>query len=432
MNTISYGDVYFLKSPFKSTVSPEHAKHVSYMLGTVSARPVVVVREPFHWDTYMDIEVAPAVNNENAPGIKMESLDRYGYKTGITYNFTPHTLHSIPPSRLGRYVGRFNADELAQLDEVMDWVWSRHCTGPIPECYKDAVSRPEIPRVPMSDSRDHMLMLTADMVLYDCGTDRHSAEGPKLITTLDIDDSCTTSPVIFPKIHNDSNFHPKVNQPAPLPVPQPICHTFPPSIFDKDVLVKHASNFRISESISNRAKPPISAFTSAELANICGTFPETDTEPVFDYYTKMTPYDVFILGVRLPTHTLIQITGLTYNQTRLLKCLCNLANTVNYPSMGALDNNVEDAIVNVVTEALSSDATAKPTLKQRQEEYIKTCRDEYINKLRPYLSETKILTIPESLVPMFFELPMYIIKANYRGKKFTSVYKNAMEYYHGK
>lgn len=56
MQAIRAGDLYFLQSPFSSGMAKDAIgtaqieKRLSYLLGTVSSRPAVVIRPPAWWD----------------------------------------------------------------------------------------------------------------------------------------------------------------------------------------------------------------------------------------------------------------------------------------------------------------------------------------------------------------------------------------------
>lgn len=58
MQAIRAGDLYFLQSPFSSGIvkdaigTSQMEKRLSYLLGTVSSRPAVVIRPPAWWDRY--------------------------------------------------------------------------------------------------------------------------------------------------------------------------------------------------------------------------------------------------------------------------------------------------------------------------------------------------------------------------------------------
>ena len=74
MKKIRIGDIYITRRVLKSSVSLEHEKQLSYMLGTISARPVIVIREPMAWDRFGNVTVIPALTKED-PAFLVSGVD---------------------------------------------------------------------------------------------------------------------------------------------------------------------------------------------------------------------------------------------------------------------------------------------------------------------------------------------------------------------
>lgn len=147
MQTIREGNLYFLESPFHfrppTDESTDLEKRLSYLLGTVSARPAVVVRAPSWWDRFNTVTVIPALS-KGKPAITYSLKDRYGHVTGAVYPFVPHNPHTIPVSRLGKYIGSLDRAELDELLYAFMWVHNPDMQMdrkkyPVPDCYKDLV-----------------------------------------------------------------------------------------------------------------------------------------------------------------------------------------------------------------------------------------------------------------------------------------------------
>lgn len=140
MQAINLGDVYFCESPFTNSVGAKADKKLSYLLGTVSQRPVIVIRPPMAWDIYGQVEVLPALSYSK-PAITFKMYDRFGYLSEADYSFAPHTTHSIPVNRLGRYIGRLSDEELSELMYAYHWIhdtaMQQDKSNPVPECYKE-------------------------------------------------------------------------------------------------------------------------------------------------------------------------------------------------------------------------------------------------------------------------------------------------------
>lgn len=142
MQAVNVGDVYFCESPFANSVGTKTDKKLAYLLGTVSQRPVVVIRAPAAWDIYGQVEVLPSLSYSK-PAITFKMFDRFGYLSDSDYSFAPHTTHSLPVNRLGRYIGRLSDEELEEIMYAYRWIhdpmMQRDKDFPVPPCYQDYV-----------------------------------------------------------------------------------------------------------------------------------------------------------------------------------------------------------------------------------------------------------------------------------------------------
>ncbi|MDE6040595.1 MAG: type II toxin-antitoxin system PemK/MazF family toxin, partial [Muribaculaceae bacterium] len=177
MQAIRAGDLYFLQSPFSSGIvkdaigTSQMEKRLSYLLGTVSSRPAVVVRPPMWWDRYNTVTVIPALT-KGKPAIVLKLDDRYGFETEAEYPFVPHNPHTIPVARLGRYIGSLSGNELATLLHAFKWIhdplMQEDQTIEVPEIYRDVWARQHLPKS-WKDNRDAradvQISLTPTLVL---------------------------------------------------------------------------------------------------------------------------------------------------------------------------------------------------------------------------------------------------------------------------
>ena len=168
MQTIREGNLYFLESPFHfkppTDESTELEKRLSYLLGTVSARPAVVIRAPSWWDKFNTVTVIPALS-KGKPSIVYNLKDRYGHQTQASYPFVPHNPHTIPVSRLGKYIGSLDRDELDELIYAFKWIhdpeMQRNPACEVPLIYQDLVKQD----TPMSWKRNRDARSNVDLLI---------------------------------------------------------------------------------------------------------------------------------------------------------------------------------------------------------------------------------------------------------------------------
>lgn len=415
MRSISAGDVYYLTSPFHSTVDPTHEKKLAYLLGTISSRPVVIIRPPVHWDEYSTVTVIPSLSH-GKPGIHISSQDRYGYSGQSSFIFMPHTVHTIPVGRLGRHIGHLSAKE---FNEILDaFIWSHNqelmddSTCPIPKCYREVATK-EIPSSvdfwAKHTNVDIGLSVDNNMVLHSTEEATKDMDG----VVLDIDYSRAITPTVAEKLSSDPNYQPLSQKES--------TGKFPPSIFSEDTLNRVADRFTLSpryfgpNAITTR-DPAV--LTDVESATIRGELSSFDYKGLLDYYKTMQPFDAFMLGPRLPTSVLAKISNHTIRETTVLKRLCTF--------LRDLSENEYQERLNAINTSKEVAAAPESTVKPASSIWD---TKENLARLQPYLNETKIHKIPVSLQKVFLGMPAYTIKRAYRGKSFQLNYTKAVEMY---
>lgn len=418
MQAITTGDVYYLRSPFTSNVSQIHEKKVAYMLGTVSSRPAVVIRAPYHWDTYSTVTVLPSLTRGN-PAIEYSIRDRYGYINDADYKFVPHTPHSIPVGRLGRYIGRLSEKELQELLYAFKWIHDPYMqndpkTYPIPECYREAFSED----IPTIDS-EHPVPITK--ITIDENMILHADQYNKtvLTTPLDIDIEHSISPEAAEALADKSEYH-----------YNPSKTEFPDSIFKTEDLCKYAQGFDISKRFYKGSDNPLtkrdmSVLTKDELFSIYGSsYSPYEWGLVTDIYEKMTAFDSILLGSRLPTVVLKKLLQFNGREVYMLKKLCTILKNIK-------PDEYESRLKRQEEQKAGKKSVEQPySLPQdnsinKSPEAIKR----YIAELRPYLSDARIMVIPKELQEKFTTVPAYMIKQAYHGKKFKYFYMKALQKY---
>lgn len=444
MQNISAGDVYFLASPFHSTVSPQHEKKLAYLLGTVSARPAIVVRPPAFWDEYSTVDVIPSLTN-GKPSITLSLNDRFGYKTAADYNFMPHTTHTVPIGRLGRYIGHLTDAEYAEIMYAFHWVHDRRMIAnpdmyAVPECYREVMNR-ETPPVSAFHAKDCRFNIDHNMVIHAEGSNTKDLDG----VALSVNFARSITPTVAAKLERDPDYHPStpvitqksvqetvaINDAAPATVTKtngtgttkPAEINFPPSTFDQVTLSRVAKDYTLFEKYYPGPKqlevrnPAV--LTPDEIKEIRGDVGANRMKDLIAYYETFTPFDAWCLGPYLPTSTLSKMIGFTIRETAALKRLCTFFK-------GMSENAYRDRL-----DEMNKPDTSAPTQsgdsanRQLTQPQIR----EILTKLSPYLTEDKIDKIPQKLRPDFLAVPQYAIKRAYTGKGFSTAYARAVSVY---
>lgn len=432
MQAIRAGDLYFLESPFHADI--EHGskveKRLSYLLGTVSSRPAVVIRAPEWWDQFNTCTVIPALSKGD-PACVFHFNDRYGYRTAYDYPFVPHNPHTIPVSRLGRYIGSLDHEELEELLYAFKWIHDplmrRDNTLAIPAVYQNVMAK-EVPPKSWKVNRD----ARSDVVLRIKKED--DANGLKIVSE--------TNPEVsgFPisKMINDrmtDETRRAVEEepdyiPAQTPLPDsvptavneiavPVEKDFPESIFSKDVLTRVAGRFTISDAYYNNDKtirnPDV--LTKEEADEIRGEQSMFTFNTLVEYYKKLTPLDAYILGPRLPLTVLAEITELDRESAVILKKMCNIMRDMS-------DEEYDQRIsAHVATRCRQIVAERATDTSASSEDDI----TEKIKKLKPYLSAKKIETLPDELASILLDVPMYRLQKAWSGPQFKIMYKKVQD-----
>lgn len=430
MQKISVGDVYYLKPVLNSTVSPEHAKQIAYLLGTVSERPCVVIRAPIAWDPYGEVEVLPGLSSAK-PTLTFHMHDIYGY-LGCDYPFAPHSAHTVSIARLGRYIGHLTMPELKELLYAYHWIHDPFMQMdtekfPIPECYKEAYEKlPELESHP-EEPKHHYEAITVDK-------DLTIVNGPCKGAKLDINLQNATNP------HFAEQVVERGVVPTPVaPAPEEAAHTeepqeadtegtvitFPVSVFSLDNLKKYAGKFKyppIYYSNRVKVKDDLSILTNEEKDKIIANVSDDVYRNVTKIYKTLKPVDRDILAVRLPTSHLAKLLHINMMTAACLKRLCNVMFAItddDYDSRLAKKDDVnqyEQELRHIVEEKF----------KLRYPTYMdyNIIRRE-LNNLRPYLNKNGIMNIPKNLMASFICIPTSAVRKAFTGKLHQMVYADA-------
>lgn len=445
MQAISAGDLYFLQSPFTSGIANDaeeqskQEKRLSYLLGTVSSRPAIVIRPPAWWDRFNTVTVIPAIT-KGKPAIVLRLNDKYGFETDAEYPFVPHNPHTIPVARLGRYIGRLDDDELAEILYAFEWIhdpiMQRDKTIDVPKIYRDVFAKAHPPKSwsKNQDARSAIKIGFGDDMRLQSPT-HPEVNGLEFGTAL--------GKFVDPKINSDKGFVPvesalpDVLEPDDITKEEtdmskengarvPVEKGFPKSIFSTDDLWKVASRFTIDESYYDGSilrRDPI-VLTEAEQDKIFKGVGKMSKSILLDSYIKMTPFDAFLLGPRLPLPVVAELLDITRDEAHSMKLLCNTMR-----SMTEEDYQVRIAAQSTPKQEDPTDERAEVINSGVESKFDMAAASEKLAKLRPYLDAKNVMKIPAKLQDDFVSMPQFMIQRAWKGPQFKTFYKKAIAHY---
>lgn len=441
MQAIRAGDLYFLQSPFSSGIvkdaigTSQMEKRLSYLLGTVSSRPAVVIRPPAWWDRYNTVTVIPALS-KGKPAYVCKLDDRYGFETEAEYPFVPHNPHTIPVSRLGRHIGSLSADELAELLYAYKWIhdplMQEDTTLPVPDIYRDVWNKKHIPPS-WKDNRDARADVRISLnerleVTSETNPELNGFRLGDAIGGIFTDPAFVHEPDFIPteSVLPDSTHTKEEISMSSKKNAVPVEKAFPASIFSNNDLWKVASRFTIDDKFYDgdvETRDPV-VLNGAELDKIFGDSPRHLREDIMDIYRKMTPFDAYILGPRLPLLTLAGLLDIRRNDTHMLKMLCN--------TMRDMEQSEYDSRLNALhgtANKTSINADARDADKAAPDKIDMGAAAEHLSKIRQYLNAKSIMNIPAKYVDDFLATPAFMVQRAWKGPQFKANYQKAVTRY---
>lgn len=421
MQAIKPGDVYFLKSPIKMA-EPAHEKKLAYLLGTVSARPVVVIRPPMWWDDYSTVTVVPAITDAKY-AIVYDMEDRYGMISENNYPVTPHTPHSIPISRLNRYIGSLDQKEFDTLMYAFKWIHDPQMqkTDPIPACYKSVMGPGTI--IPKARNRKPrvtpVLYIDENNVIHIKG---HEGIIMDMDTPIDGLPEAVNEPEKFELVDSDSAEAVKTAEPKSNVVVG--MNRFPKSIFMEDDLNEVAGRFDIDADFFDEdcpiIKKDIKCLSDAEMDVIMRDLTPVKEQEVIDLYNSMYSIDANLFGPHLPTSVLCRLCKMPVNSIVALKKLCSVLRDMPMADYNSRMTAAKEKSKKTPQPVVAEDKAEKPLTIHLEKDQRKI--QEIINRLRPYLTSKTMNGIPRERYVDFLKCPLYAIKRAYTGKGFQTMY----------
>lgn len=447
MKSIAPGSVYILKSPFKSTVSELHEKKLSYMLGTLSCRPVLIMRAPMPWDIFDQVTVIPSLSKQR-PAINIKLEDNYGEISDIEYNFIPHSPHTIPINRLGKYVGRLDEAEFQEILYAYKWIMDPYMQAnkkyPIPACYQtDNLNRRTVPDTRIDFTRlcidDHMTIHSDDPQL----------DGAKL----DLDFTSCVSSYMCNKVVNDSTYHVDMDHDSPNMDTITAEEDIEPcdDMVNEELIVNRSSfNSEIVTMIMQKLPSSvdiITEFTNAtnhtkyapiSIENDTDVYNQLfgklkgydrknlDVNNVIKIFNKLSAVDVYFLCANVSTRVICTACRVPMAEAAAIKRLCTYVSSLEEPDafhkISIHTCFPAPSCSNSYNSEDSFDTRYPPVTDYKEATTM-------IRPIRKYLNDIQISVIPEHLIRDFVRIPEKLIKKFYVGSGFEHNYSAAISKY---
>jgi len=430
MQAISRGEVYYVGSPFKcNPTDPNQVrkeKRLAYLVGSVSARPVLVIREPKIWDSLGTVVVLPALSHEK-PAFSVEMFDRYCHFSMI-YKFCPHMPHTIPVSRLGRYIGRLSPVELEEVTQAFNWIMGDGTGEDIPPMYREVVAngyrlshenRTSPPPLPTLYATCNSATKTTTI------STEHGTKDPlEMTVTFDMD------AVVMPSEQDLAleDLYGKKKPTRVWTISAEDNARWPDSTVSEFQLKKYANEFSIPERFyATNPKLTTDMLTDDEENEIRGgALSGYDYQCITDTYKNLTYFDQTFLAPRLPALAIADVFHIPSSYVNAFKVLANIM--LEMVKSGEYSRRIAEAESHVETV----DSSENDTADSPDGDDSIVLDPSYYEELRPYMNEKQICSVPEKLQTLFVQAPTWILKAMYTGKSFKYRYGEAMSRYANK
>lgn len=323
-------------------------------------------------------------------------------------------------------------DELAELLYAFEWIHNplmqRDESCEVPAIYRDVFNKKTLPPswTENRDARsDIRIGINPDLVLEsDTNPELNGFNIGKAVgifvdpaTTMPTDDFIPTESVLPDSTHTKEEK--QMNSKNTVPVEK----NFPNSIFSNDDLWNVASRFTIDDKFyaGDCAVRDPAVLTASELDKIFRDELPYVRDEIIAVYRKMTPFDAFLLGPRLPLQTLADLLNMSRDEAHELKMLCNVMR-----DMGDVDYDIRLKNLNAPKKDEKPDEPVTNTNDSKIDLAAASAR---LSKIKPYLNSKSIMKIPSKYAQDFLDTPMFMVQRAWSGPQFKTNYQKAITHY---
>ena len=462
MRTINVGDCYILHDIIHGKFSVQQSKTLHYAFGTLSSRPVLVLRPPAKWDKFGMVTVIPAMSNGN-PSYEVPLEDIFGNQTDTancrsTVKWVPHYPYSVPVNRLGKYIGSLSISELKEVLEAFEWIHDpfKQMNEPVPSIYRNI-------DVDESLSYQKVQSVQLDTNLKIKSLDEFNSLSPKVdISTMNptfrkvaekqvpqilekpAEGSTETPEETEKKVNTEKKsdeLSAKIDQRNPMEfdildkrfsTTDKIDSFIKNTVGNIDILYEYYINgtFKFNESVIfeliNKPKRTRFSLHNLPVEEELKTFTEKQIEDMWATFDSLNVVDLWLIIPALNARVLSRIYKRSMKICKVLRDVCIATRKLTNSDYSERKQNY---ILRMDAPVSAEEKIEKVTVSSGLP-YVTEADPETINKyiveLKPFLTYNQIEYLPSSLYQKFLSVPMYRIQRAYQGKKFLEKYKETL------
>ena len=452
MKTINYGDVYTLKSPLEG-IDDASLKSLAYMMGSVSNRPVVVIRPPAKWDRFSMVTVISSLS-KMGPAYHTDCEDIYGNdREGCNFNWYCQHPFTIPVSRLFRKIGTLDVDELKNLLYTVHWLHDPFMqmdpSNPIPTGYDKVTLQKYV--VTHNDTNKQQNLIQLDRNYRIVKSSDHSLEGKSIVPAQNANNEAFSNQIN--RIHYMSaaaNTVPivqeekvTVSEEAMAEVRKlkgydvtyaeevvTIVRSGKMMLMDHNIELAHAREFRYRF-----------VFGDTDIEKELRDYSDDVLTRIWEMYNNCSNTDVFAIVPEMPTREISKVYHVALRIASAFKKLCTLSRDLNQNAYDwrreqyMKENGIEEVEETGGTRGVNEEGTPTYTTTSIPEPKIDLITDPaeiqtkliQLEKYLDYDHLGKINDIPT--MKTFLSIPIYVIKDAYHGNSFMKAYSSAVKRY---
>lgn len=471
MRTINVGDCYILHDVIHGKFTVQQNKALHYAFGTLSGRPVVVIRAPAKWDHFGMITVIPAMSKGD-PAFEVGIEDIFGKEVQCnhsTYKWVPHYPYTVPVSRLGKYIGSLTIPEMKELIDAFEWVHNpfRQMTEPAPKVYENIATlgdRSPNEQIAQSVNLDHdFKMQTLDEFNGLAPKVDGNDINPKFLSVVKhhipeiLQESAVESTETPEETEKKDN---TVEEPVQLEIATTSTEEPVKEEVNKQVTEYHVKRFSMTDKIEDFIRSTVGdqdilheiymrgkfSFNESDVFNLMnkpkrtrfdttglplnlefiGVSPEAEFT-VWNTFDKLSVADIWLIIPNLGTREVCKVYHRNLQVSRLLREVCKaakkLTNTEYSTRKQLHEVRADETTQTEISVEHKTVETAMPYTTESDPEVI----EQYLMELKPFLTYNQIGYLPSSLYKKFLAVPMYRIQRVYQGKKFLEKYKETLQ-----
>lgn len=452
MKTINYGDVYTLKSPLEG-LDDASLKSLAYMMGSVSNRPVVVIRPPAKWDRFSMVTVISSLS-KMGPAYHTDCEDIYGNdREGCNFNWYCQHPFTIPVSRLYRKIGTLDVGELKNLLYTVHWLhdpfMQMDSSNPIPVGYESETLKQYV--VTHADTNKQQNLIQLDRNYRIVKSSDHSLEGKSLVPAQNANNEAFSNQIsrihYMSAVAHDSPIiqEEKVNISGEAQADADKLRGYGVTHAEKVVVMVRTGKMMITdynvELAQQREFRYQFSFGDTSIEKELKEYPDDILNRIWDMYNDCSTTDIFAIIPEMPTREISKLYHVVLRIASAFKKLCTLARDL---SQNAYDerreqykkeNGIEDVKETGGTRGITESGTPTYTTTSIPDYKAELISDPAeiqasLLQLEQYLNYDhidKINDIPT--MKLFLSIPVYVIKDAYHGNSFMKAYSSAVKRY---